>query len=135
MAAQTVTLHLPEAVMRRARVAAKVLQHPVEEVLAAALSATLPDVENVPQDMQDELARMTWLSDQALWDIAHTTMSHEHQQQLLRLTELQDHRPLTTQERETLETLRQEYGRITLRKARAYALLSLRGGKLLLADN
>jgi hypothetical protein len=135
MAAQTVTLHLPEAVMRRARVAAKVLQHPVEEVLAAALAATLPDVENVPQDMQDELARMTWLSDQALWDIAHTTMSHEHQQQLLRLTELQDHRPLTTQEQETLETLRQEYGRITLRKARAYALLSLRGGKLLLADN
>ena len=38
-------------------------------------------------------------------------------------------------ERETLEALRQEYGRTTLRKARAYALLSMRGGRLLLADD
>ncbi len=34
-----------------------------------------------------------------------------------------------------MESLRQEYRHVTLRKARAYALLSMRGGRPLLADN
>jgi hypothetical protein len=42
--------------------------------------------------------------------------------------------PPSDAEREELEALRAEYGRMTLRKARAMALLSIRGGKRLLAD-
>lgn len=133
MALQSITLYLPETVMRRARQTADVLQRPLEEVLAAILAAALPDVEDVPADMQAELIRMTWLSDQELWAIAHSTMLDEQQEELRRLTELQSRRPLSPEEQDTLETLRQEYGRVTLRKARAYALLSLRGGQPLLA--
>lgn len=132
---QSVTLHLPEAVMRRARQAANALQRPVEEVLSVTLAASLPDVEDAPLDMQAELARMTWLNDQELWAIAHGTMPEEQQEKLRYLTELQAQRPLTQDEQETLEALRREYGRVTLRKARAYALLSLRGGRRLLADS
>lgn len=134
MAIQSVTLHLPEAVMRRAKQAASVLQRPLEEVLTDTLAATLPDIEDVPPDMQAELARMTWLSDQELWAIAHSMMSEEQQEQLRHLVEFQTRRPLSQGEEETLDALRQEYGRVTLRKARAYALLSLRGGRPLLAD-
>jgi predicted anti-sigma-YlaC factor YlaD len=54
-------------------------------------------------------------------------MPEEQQQQLRTLTELRAERSLTPEEQETLEMLRQEYGRRTLYKARAYALLSLRG--------
>jgi len=133
MTLQSITLHLPETVMRRARQTADVLQRPLEEVLTAILAAALPEVEDAPADMQAELIRMTWLSDGELWVIAQSTMPDDQQEQLRRLTELQTRRPLTPEEQETLEALRREYGRVTLRKARAYALLSLRGGRPLLA--
>jgi len=132
---QSIILHLSDAVMRRAKRAADVLQHPLEEVLSATLAAALPDVEDAPTDMQADLARMTWLSDQELWASAHSAMPDEQQAQLQYLAQLQAQRSLTQEEQENLEALRQEYGRITLRKARAYALLSMRGGRPLLADD
>ena len=118
--------------MEQAQQAAASLKRPVEEVLRDILTATLPAVQDVPADMQAELTRMTWLDSQALWQLARGHMSVEAQEQLQQLTHLQEQRPLTTQEQEHLEALRQEYGRTTLLKARAYALLSLRGGEPLL---
>jgi hypothetical protein len=129
---QRVTLHLSETTIKRARQAADVLQRPLEDVLTTMLDATLPDMEDAPADMQAELARMTWLSSEALWDIAKSYMVEEEQEQLFGLSELQAQRELTRSEAERLEKLRREYGRVTLRKARAYALLSLRGGQPLL---
>lgn len=134
MAVQSVTLHLPETVMQRARQAANALERPLEEMLSAMLAATLPDVEDAPPDMRADLARMTWLSDQELWAIARSTMTEEQQKRLHYLARLQTQRSLTHKEQEALEFMRQEYGRVTLRKARAYALLSLRGGRPLLAN-
>lgn len=134
MVTQEVTLQLPEAVLERAKEAARMLEHPVEEVLASMLEAILPQVEDVPSDLQAELARMTWLSDQELWDTANSQMSDSDQEQLQRLTELQIIGSLEPAEQQMLESLRQEYGSVTLRKARAYALLSLRGGAPLLKD-
>jgi hypothetical protein len=132
---QSITLSLPEAVMRRARRAAEAARRPVEDVLAATLVAALPEVEGAPPDMQEELARMTWLDEQALWAVAQSTLPTRKQEQLAYLAELQTQRALAAEEIADLENLRQEYGRVTLRKARAYALLSMRGGRPLLADN
>ena len=98
------------------------------------LAAVLPDVEDTPADVQADLVRLTWLSDQELWAVAHDAMPNEQQEQLQHLAEVQAQRPLTPDEQKTLEGLRTEYGRVTLHKARAYALLSLRGGAPLLAD-
>ena len=133
-AVQNVTLRLPVRAMQRAEQSARVLQRPVEEVLADLVVAALPDVGDAPPDMRAELVRMTWLKDRELWAIAHSMMTKEQQRQLRRLSEIQARRPLTPEERETLEALRREYGRVTLRKARAYALLSLRSGRSLLTD-
>lgn len=137
MTLQTVTLHLPETTMRRARQSANILQRPLEDVLVNMLAATLPDLdlEEVPPGMQAELLHMTWLTDNELWTIARSTMTGKQQERLRYLADLQAQRPLTPDELETLDALRREYGRVTLRKARAYALLSLRGGKPLLAEN
>ena len=60
-------------------------------------------------------------------------MSAEAQERLQQLAHLQGQRALTAAEQEQLDALRQEYGRTTLLKARAYALLSLRGGEPLLS--
>lgn len=134
MTIQNITLHLPRTIVQRASQAANVLQRPLEEVIISVLATAFPDVEDVPLDMRAELARMTWLGDQELWAIAHSAMAEEQQEQMCHLARLQTERPLTQGEQDTLDALRQEYGRVTLRKARAYALLSLRGGRPLLAD-
>lgn len=135
MTTRNVTLQLPDVLLQRARLAAASLQRPLEDVLTAALAAALPEVQDAPADMGIELARMTWLSDQELWSIARSAMSDREQEALAYLSELQSQRDLSDSEMTKLDTLRQTYGQVTLRKARAYALLSLRGGKLLLAEN
>lgn len=134
MTLQSVTLSLPDSLMQRAKTAADALHRPVEEVLTDMLAATLPDVADAPPETQADLAGMTWLSSQELWEVARSEMPAERQQRLQDLVDLQSERPLSLEEEEVLETLRREYGRIMLFKARAYALLSLRGGLPLLAD-
>ena len=129
----TITLTLPERIIEQAQQAAAALQRPVEEVLSDLLVAVLPTMQDVPDDMQAELIRMTWLESQELWRIAREQMSAAVQEQLQQLTHLQEQRPLTPDEQAQLDALRQDYGRMTLLKARAYALLSLRGGEPLLS--
>jgi hypothetical protein len=129
----TITLTLPERTMEQAQQAAAALQRPVEEVLCDLLVAVLPAMQDVPDDMQAELIRMTWLDSQALWRIAREQMSAVAQEQFQQLTHLQGRRPLTPDEQAQLDALRQDYGRMTLLKARAYAVLSLRGGEPLLS--
>lgn len=126
----TVTLNLPEPILQRANKAAAVLHRSLEEVLAATLASALPDVEDAPDEMQAELLQMTWLDDRELLNITHAQMPEHEQTQLATLGKRIDQ--LTDQERQALQALRESYGRITLRKARAHALLSLRGGKELL---
>ena len=129
----TVVLDLPDAVVQRASKVAQTLHRSLEDVLTTTLTNTLPDVEDVPAHLQTELLQMTWLSDQKLIGIAQSQLSDSEQTQLTALSQRSDN--LTVQEQQILRTLRESYGLITLRKARAYALLSLCGGKLLLADS
>jgi uncharacterized protein YaiL (DUF2058 family) len=129
----TITLTLPERTMKQAQEAAAALQRPVEEVLSDILVAVLPTAHDAPANMQAELMRMTWLDSQELWRIAREQMSAEAQERLQELSHLQEQRPLGPEEQAQLDVLRQEYGRMTLLKARAYALLSLRGGEPLLS--
>jgi hypothetical protein len=128
----TITLTLPEQTMEQAQQAAAALQRPVEDVLRDLLAAVLPTMPDVPDAMQAELIRMTWLDSQELWRIAREQMSAAAQAQLQQLTHLQGQRPLTPDEQAQLDALRRAYGRMTLLKARAYAILSLRGGEPLL---
>lgn len=130
----TITLNLPDQTIQQAQQAAIILQKLVEDVLRDFLAAVLPSLQDVPAPMQAELTAMTWFDNQALWQIAQSSLSTTMQDELRNLSITQDQRTLTLSEQQQLDMLRQEYGRVTLRKARAYALLSLRGGKPLLAQ-
>lgn len=129
-----ITLQLSDQTMQQAQQAATTLRRPVEEVLSEMLSAMLPSVQDAPSALQIELMSMTWLDNDELWQMARGQMAVSAQEQMQQLSQLQGERPLTKEEEQQLEALRQEYGRITLIKARAYALLSLRGGKPLLSS-
>ena len=128
----TITLNLPEPTMKKAYQAAALLRRPVEDLLTEMLAAILPTAHDAPDTMQAELTRMTWLDDNALWQIAKNHMSSKDETGLRQLATVQGERPLKKSEQKRLNALRQEYGRVTLLKSRAYALLSLRGGTPLL---
>ena len=50
------------------------------------------------------------------------------------MVDLSSRDTLTAQDQHDLQTLRDAYGRMTLRKARAFALLSIRSGKGLMVE-
>jgi hypothetical protein len=126
----TITLDLPDSLARRADEAARAMHRPLAEVITAMLDGVLPSLEDVPQDMQAELVEMTWWDDARLIDIVGASMSDAQQQRLARLSTAEGSSEL---DRKELDALRCEYGRVTLRKARAFALLSVRSGRRLLA--
>lgn len=127
-----VTLDLPDSLVRQADQAARIMQRPLEQVLTAVLEAALPGLDDVPSELQTRLLEMTWLGDGPLLTIAHSSMSEPEQQ---RLSELgQRSAGLTYGEQAELVLLRKCYGELTLQKARAYALLSIRSGKALLGQ-
>jgi hypothetical protein len=128
----TVTLDLPEALVQRAGQAARVMHRPVEEVLAVLLEGALPALDDVPAQMQTELVEMTWLNDRDLTAIMDLAMSEAEQARLAELGVRGN--GLSPEEDGELQTLRDRYGELTLRKARAFALLSVRSGKRLLND-
>ena len=129
----TITLNIPNQVLDQARQAATLLQAPVEAVLTDMLSAVLPPLEHAPADVQAELLRMTWLDNQVLWAIAKEQMPIAAQEEMHRLSAQQE-TSFSEEQQKRLKTLQEKYGRATLLKARAYALLSLRGGKPLLGN-
>jgi hypothetical protein len=128
----TILLDIPDKTMEQAQQAAAALKRPLEAVLTDLLVAAVPSVSDAPAEIQADLMRMTWFDNQTLWQIAQESMPMELQEEMRQLVQLQEDRLLTSTEEAQLGVLRQTYGQITLRKARAYALLSLRGGQPLL---
>lgn len=127
-----ITLELSESLVRQADQAARVMHRPLEQVLASLLEAALPPLDDIPPNLQTQLMEMTWLGDGALMDIALTDMSESDRLRLSDLGLRADE--LTCEEQTELAVLRDQYGELTLRKARAYALLSIRSGKQLLGQ-
>lgn len=124
----TITLNLPDKTIQQAQQAATALKRPLEELLTDILTAVLPTNTDIPAHLQLELTNMTWLDTPSLWEIARSTMTPSDQADLQALSQQSNPTPAQVAQ---LNQLRQEYGRVTLRKARAYALLNLRGGNLI----
>ena len=127
----TITINFPDALAERVNGAARTMHRPLEEVLTAMLEGAVPSLDDVPEDVRPELVEMTWWDDARLIEAANTLMPDEDQS---RMAALSAEGPSSASEQEELEALRTAYGRITLRKARAAALLGIRSGKRLLAE-
>ena len=128
----TLTFEISDSLLKRAHEAAQALDRPVEDILVGALSVSLPDIHDVPASMRNELLEMTFFDEESLWQIAKGEMAAAEQSELRALLDVEQ-RPLVPQEQVRLQELRESYGKAMLRKACAYALLSLRSGQPLLA--
>jgi len=127
----TLTFEVSDSLLKRARETAQALDRPLEEVLVGALAVGLPDVHGAPESVRNELLEMTFLDEESLWRIAKDEMASTDQREIQALLDVQ-RRPLVPREEVRLQALRESYGKAMLRKARALALLSLRGGQPLL---
>ena len=130
MTVTSVTVQIPQPLYHRLERAAVRLQKPVEDLLTETLQAVLPPVDEISASIQAEIATLDGLDDAKLRDVAESEMALRDQQALDRLLDLQSMRPLTDDEAGHLEELRADYGRVLLRKARAFALLAERGQPL-----
>ena len=127
----TLTLEVSDSLLTRARETTQALERPLEEVLVGALAVGLPDVHGAPETVRNELLEMTFLDEESLWRIAKYEVASTDQRELQALLDVQ-RRPVVQREEVRLQALRESYGKAMLRKARALALLSLRGGQPLL---
>lgn len=124
----TVTLDLPEALYHRLVSAAKITQRPLSEVLLRALRAgSPPDWEDVPEEMQAELAALDRLDDAALYGVARERWAPADADRYDELLARQEAGNLLDGERAELARMREAHDRRTLRKAHAAALLKWRG--------
>lgn len=130
MTTASVAVQIPQPLYHRLEQAAARLQTPVESLLVETLQAALSLVDEIPTHIQAEIIALDRLDDTSLREVGESEMSFGDQQALEELLNLQNMRPLTDEEAEKLAALRTEYGRVLLRKARAFALLAERGHPL-----
>lgn len=128
----TRTIEVPEDLYlqleQRAHAAAQSVDTVVRQTLAQSLPPTPePDL---PQAVQDELAAMTHLSDEALWAIARSTMNSDTLALYDVLRERKADGTLMPEGQEWLTRISQDADAVTLRKAHAYVLLKSRGHHL-----
>src|SRR5438477_185475 len=77
---QTIRLNVPDNVFQPLLRTAQATNQPVEELLLTALQASLPSLEGLPEEAQQNLTELELLDDQALWQIMLETVPTDQQQ-------------------------------------------------------
>lgn len=127
MSTSAIHVRISRDVYQQLERVATYLAQPVETVLDETLRTILPTENGIPAAVQREVAALATLTNEELQQVAASEMSSEDQAAIEQLLYWQNVRPLTKQETTKLEKLRGEYGRVLLRKARAFAFLAERG--------
>jgi DNA-binding LytR/AlgR family response regulator len=126
MSGHVVTITLPEMVYEQIRRAAERSHRQVEDVLAEAVAAVAPVMDNPPGTLRSALAHLAYLNDAALWQAARTTMPAAQRERLDSLHEKQQRQPLTTEERTEEQALLALYRETLLVRGQAAILLRQR---------
>ena len=131
MTLQTITLRLPEESYRRLQRMATALRRPLEEVASQTIRGNLPPtVDDLPDELQSELAAWSSLSDERLWEVARQPLPTDQWRRHRHLLRKNETDALTEAEREELARLRADADRFVLRRSYALALLKWRGHTL-----
>lgn len=126
MTVQTLTIQLPGPLFERLSRTAELLHRPLEEYIVQSLDVNLlpPDL---PPQLQAELLEMTSLSDEALQAATKPSLSPAEEVRLRQLNHTAGERRLSEVEERELDDLLEAYQRSVLKRARALAILKLRG--------
>ena len=127
---QTITLALPDDVLKPAQRVAQATKQSVEELLVTALEAALPTLEGLPPAVVQHLVALESLDDQTLWRVMLETVPLDQQDRLHDLLLRNQAGMLTAREHAQLSGLQQQADLVMLRKARAAVLLRFRGKRV-----
>lgn len=129
----SVTLPVPTDIYDRASHLAKVSAQTIEDVLLQQLrDAFAAPLSDLPAHEQRELHALAFLSDEALWTIARAQMAEEKQERLQVLMEINNQGELDSTQRTEIEALVEAGQQLSMRKAKAAALLVERGHRFTL---
>lgn len=127
MSLQTITIQLPEQLYSDVVERAQRMHRSVEEEVVAVVAEALPAINDLPTELAEELEQLALLSDAELWQAAQIKLGEDETAQMQTLILKQQRDQLTTREQSKAETLLQRYNRTMLVRAKAAALLKLRG--------
>jgi predicted DNA-binding protein len=127
LAWKEITFRLPESIYERIRLAAERLRRPVDDVIAEAVSAAAPALENTAEPLRRSLSQMAYLNDAALWQAARATMPKELRERLSDLHDKQKQTALSAAEVSEEQSLLSLYRETVLVRAQAAVLLKQRG--------
>jgi hypothetical protein len=128
MTVQTIRLDLPEDIYQRLQHTAKATRQPLEDVVFQTIRGNLPpSVDDLPPELQDELASLLDLNDQALWSIVKEPLPPDQWRRHEHLLRKNQSGTLTEAEQEELAHLRAATDRFVVRRSYTLALLKWRG--------
>jgi len=127
---ETITLTMPDSIFQPLQRAAQATNQPVEEMLLTALQASLPSLEGLPPEAEQNLTELESLDDRALWQVMLETAPVDKQRRLEKLLSLNQEGALSEAECEQLAELQRQADLVMLRKARAAVLLRFRGKRV-----
>jgi hypothetical protein len=131
MSEGTIVIHMPQPLYQRLQRFTALSRRSLESVVLQTLDANVPSLpENLPETLREIWFALENLDDDALWNIARSTISQQHQEQYSLLLEKNRIGTLTASEQTLLEKLYFEANQYMLRKAYANVLLKWRGYQL-----
>lgn len=129
MNANITTIEIPTTLFQTLKQRADIMHRPVEEFVAQTLAvATTPS--DIPPDLAIELETMINFSDDALWSATKPSISTTERARLEQLNTLANERTLSDAEKNEHGQLLKAWQRSIARRARAFAILQLRGHPL-----
>lgn len=128
MNVQTITLHLPQDIFRRLQHMADATRQPLEDIVFQTIQGNLPpSVDDLPSELQNALASLQNLSDQALWAVVKEPFPPDQWHRHEHLLHKNQAGTLTDAERAELARLRTATDHFVFRRSYALALLKWRG--------
>jgi len=122
MTVQAITITLPEEIYRQVKQQSQQMQRTVAEEVTAAVMTTAQQ-NQLPADLEAELAQLDLFTDEELWRAAKLTASKDKTDRMQVLVEKQQLEGLTEIEKQESELLSHYFNRVMLVRAKAAVLL------------
>lgn len=127
MAQQTLTLNIPDDLYQRLKQLAAQSGRTIEEEAQNVLATGVPTGEGMTPELEEMLAGMALLDDEALWRAARNELAREAAEEIRRLRAKRERKGLSDAEKQRLADLLYQYDKGILIRAEAAALLKQRG--------
>lgn len=127
MGLQTVTLRLPNLLYQRIERRAYKMNRSIEDELVNVVTEALPSLEDLPADITDEMAQLTFLTNSELLQTAAMSVTPLESERMEELLFKQQREGLTAKEQQQVNGLLHRYDQIMLIRAQAMLLLKERG--------